>query len=79
MKRIIICMLALVLLTGCGAKDKEEGSESKATVQSVTCAKMKNMLDNEKDIVLIDVSFMEKDFVVGWWILITVGKGLVLL
>ena len=55
MKKIIICMLALVLLTGCGAKDREEGSESKATVQSVTCAKMKKMLDSEKDIVLIDV------------------------
>ena len=57
MKKLIICLIALLLITGCGkseeAKESEDGS--KASVQSITCAKMKNMLENEKDVVLIDV------------------------
>ena len=57
MKKIIIFLIALLLITGCGkdeqAAETENGSGS--TVQPIKCAKMKNMLDEEKDIVLIDV------------------------
>ncbi len=57
MKKIIISLIALLLLTGCGKDEKAAEAEdgTKVTVQPVTCAKMKNMLDSEKDIVLIDV------------------------
>ncbi len=57
MKKLIICLIALLLITGCGKSKEAQESEdgSKASVQSITCAKMKNMLENEKDVVLIDV------------------------
>ena len=59
MKKLLILLVALLLVVGCGNKDKkiaeETNSDAKGTVQDITCAKMKNMLDSEKDIVLIDV------------------------
>ena len=57
MKKIIICLIALLLVTGCGkdSNTSETKGDTKASVQSITCAKMRNMLDEEKDVVLIDV------------------------
>ncbi len=59
MKKLLILLVALLLVVGCGNKDQkiaeENNSDAKGTVQAITCAKMKNMLDTEKDIVLIDV------------------------
>ena len=53
MKKVLIVMLSLLLLTACGSKKDEERAEGTGSVQSVTCAKMRNMLDEEKDIVLV--------------------------
>ena len=57
MKKLIICLIALLLITGCGKESNtsETKGAAKGSVQSITCAKMRNMLDDEKDVVLIDV------------------------
>ena len=59
MKKLLIIIFALFLLTGCGNKDQkiaeQAESNSEGTVQNITCAKMKTMLQEEDDVVLIDV------------------------
>ena len=57
MKKIIILLVTLLLITSCGKNNNsaESSGEAKGSVQSITCAKMRNMLDDEKDVVLIDV------------------------
>ena len=57
MKKIIILLVTLLLITSCGKNNNsaESSGETKGSVQSITCAKMRNMLDDEKDVVLIDV------------------------
>ena len=59
MKKLLILLFTLFLLVGCGNKDQQiaeqNAQESEGTVQKITCAKMKTMLQNENDIVLIDV------------------------
>ena len=63
MKKLIICLFALLLVTGCGNKDQkvaEQAENSEGSVQVITCAKMKQMLDEEKDVVLIDVRTKEE-------------------
>ena len=63
MEKLIICLFALLLVTGCGNKDQkvaEQSENGSNTVQAITCAKMKQMLDEEKDVVLIDVRSKEE-------------------
>ena len=57
MKKIIILLVTLLLITSCGKNNNsaETSGAAKGSVQSITCAKMRNMLDDEKDVVLIDV------------------------
>ncbi len=63
MKKLIICLFGVLLLTGCGNKDQkmaEQAENGEGSVQAITCAKMKKMIDEEKDVVLIDVRTKEE-------------------
>ena len=57
MKKLILIMLAMLLLSACG-QDKENGQE--AVYVNITAQQAKEMMDREKDYIILDTRTQEE-------------------